>query len=69
MGRGDRRGDEMTPEMLAKACSNADLAGLSKVEFRAGMIEAQPVNDRWADVVISRGVLNLLPDEAALRYQ
>jgi arsenite methyltransferase len=58
-------GVDMTPEMLAKARSNADLAGLSNVEFRAGMLEALPVDDRWADIVISNGVLNLVPDKAA----
>jgi len=58
-------GVDMTPEMLAKARANAELAGLSNVEFRAGMLEALPVDDRWADVVISNGVLNLVPDKAA----
>ena len=35
---------------------------------RAGYGEALPVPDGWADVIISNGVLNLLPDKAtALR--
>ena len=41
---------------------------LRNVEFRAGFGEALPVEDGWADVVISNGVLNLMPDkDAALR--
>jgi arsenite methyltransferase len=58
-------GVDLTPEMLAKARRNAELAGLLNVEFRAGMLEALPVTDGWADVVISNGVLNLVPNKAA----
>ena len=58
-------GVDMTPEMLAKARVNAELAGASNVEFRAGVLEALPVDDGWADVIISNGVLNLVPDKAA----
>ncbi len=56
-------GVDMTPEMLAKASANAELAELGNVEFREGVIEALPVPDGWADVVISNGVLNLVPDK------
>jgi SAM-dependent methyltransferase len=55
----------MTPEMLAKARANATEAGLANVEFREGVLEALPVETGWADVVISNGVLNLVPDKAA----
>ncbi len=58
-------GVDMTPEMVAKARHNAALAGLANVEFRSGVLEALPVDDGWADVVISNGVLNLVPDKAA----
>ncbi len=58
-------GVDMTPEMLRKARRNAAEAGLSNVEFREGQLEALPVDDRWADVVVSNGVLNLIPDKAA----
>jgi arsenite methyltransferase len=58
-------GVDMTPEMLGKAQRNALAAGLSNVEFRAGYGEALPVPDDWADVVISNGVLNLMPDKLA----
>ena len=58
-------GVDMTPAMLAKARRAAAEAGLANVEFREGYGEALPVPDGWADVVISNGVLNLLPDKAA----
>lgn len=60
-------GVDMTPEMLAKARRNALAAGMMNVEFREGYLESLPVEDGWADVIISNGVLNLVPDkEAAL---
>ena len=62
-------GVDMTREMLAKARRNAALAGLANVEFRAGMLEAIPVADGWADVVISNGVLNLVPDKGAALHE
>ncbi|MBI5380204.1 MAG: methyltransferase domain-containing protein [Nitrospirae bacterium] len=58
-------GVDMTPEMQEKARRNARLAGYHHVEFREGLAEALPVPDGWADIVISNGVLNLLPDKSA----
>jgi arsenite methyltransferase len=58
-------GIDMTPAMLAKARSAAIAAGYTHVELRGGYGETLPVDDNWADVVISNGVLNLMPDEAA----
>ncbi|OFW20008.1 MAG: hypothetical protein A3H97_22610 [Acidobacteria bacterium RIFCSPLOWO2_02_FULL_65_29] len=61
-------GVDMTPSMLEKARTAAAEAGLTNVEFREGYGEALPVQDGWADVVISNGVLNLMPDKrTALR--
>jgi SAM-dependent methyltransferase len=56
-------GVDMTPEMLAKARSSANRMGLRNVEFRQGYLEALPIEDGWADVVISNGVVNLCPDK------
>jgi SAM-dependent methyltransferase len=67
VGNGGRViGIDMTPEMLRKAQRAADAAGLSNIEFRKGIAEALPVDDKWADVVISNGVVNLCPDKQAV---
>jgi arsenite methyltransferase len=58
-------GVDMTPTMLDRARQSADACGLRNVEFREGYAEALPVLDGWAGVVISNGVLNLMPDKAA----
>lgn len=58
-------GVDMTPAMLDRARSAAEMAGVTNVEFREGYLEALPIGDGWADVVISNGVLNLVPDKAA----
>jgi arsenite methyltransferase len=57
-------GIDMTPAMLEKAQASADAMDLEHVEFRKGYGEELPVEDGWADVVISNGVLNLMPDKA-----
>jgi arsenite methyltransferase len=56
-------GVDMTPSMLEKARHAAHEAELKNVEFREGFAEALPVDEGWADVVISNGVLNLMPDK------
>ena len=58
-------GIDMTPAMLDKARRAAAEAGFDNVEFREGYGEDLPVAAGWADVVISNGVLNLMPDKAA----
>lgn len=62
---GEVIGVDMTPAMIEKARAAAGAAGIDNVEFREGYLEALPVADGWADVVISNGVLNLVPDKAA----
>ena len=56
-------GVDMTPEMLDKARLSATTMGVENVEFRSGHAESLPVEDDWADVVISNGVVNLCPDK------
>lgn len=58
-------GIDMTPAMIEKARWNAALLGRSNVEFREGFLEALPVHDRAAEVVITNGVINLCPDKRA----
>jgi arsenite methyltransferase len=56
-------GVDMTPAMLAKAQEAAQMAEIDNVEFRHGYAEELPIDDEWAQVVISNGVFNLLPDK------
>jgi SAM-dependent methyltransferase len=56
-------GIDMTEEMLVKSRSTAKLYGFSNVEFREGLAENLPVEDEWADVIISNGVINLCADK------
>jgi len=59
-------GVDMTPEMLDKSRATGETLGLQNVEFRKGLLEAMPVEDGWADVVISNGVISLCPDKRAV---
>lgn len=62
---GEVVGIDMTPAMLDKAKAGAGSTGIRNVDFRPGYGETLPVTDGWADVVISNGVLNLMPDKGA----
>ena len=59
-------GIDMTAEMLAKSRATATQMVHEHVEFREGFAEALPVEDGWADVVISNGVINLCADKRAV---
>ncbi len=59
-------GIDMTPEMLAKSRATAEELQFGHVEFREGLAESLPVEDGWADVVISNGVINLCADKQAV---
>jgi SAM-dependent methyltransferase len=63
---GEVIGVDMTPEMLAKSRGTALALGVRHVEFREGLAERIPVDDGWADVVISNGVINLCADKRAV---
>ena len=62
-GAGEIVGVDMTREMIDKAGSNARATGVGNVSFRLGLLEELPVEDGWADVVISNGAINLAPDK------
>jgi SAM-dependent methyltransferase len=59
-------GIDMTPEMLAKARAAAGDLGAANVEFVEGEVEALPFADASFDVVISNGVIDLVPDKDAV---
>ena len=64
--RGRVVGIDMTNEMLAKSRATATELGLDYVEFREGFAEQLPVEDGFADAVISNGVINLCADKRAV---
>jgi arsenite methyltransferase len=59
-------GIDMTPEMLAKAGAAAAEMGASNVEFLESEAEHLPFSDGSFDVVISNGVIDLIPDKDAV---
>jgi arsenite methyltransferase len=62
-------GVDMTPEMLERARSAAAAGGITNVEFRQGLAERLPVEEGWADLVISNGVINLVPNKVGAYRQ
>jgi ubiquinone/menaquinone biosynthesis C-methylase UbiE len=56
-------GVDMTAAMRERAMAGAQSAGLMNVEVRDGDATNLPVEDSTVDVVISNGVLNLVPDK------
>ncbi|MGH9230106.1 MAG: methyltransferase domain-containing protein [Acidimicrobiales bacterium] len=55
-------GLDLLPEMCERARAAADTAGVGAwCEFKAGQMEAIPLDDASIDVVISNGVINLSP--------
>lgn len=56
-------GIDFTPIMIEKARENAEKLGYNNVEFREGDIDAMPVNNNVADVIVSNCVLNLVPNK------
>lgn len=56
-------GVDFTIGMIEKAKGNAELMGITNVDFRQGEVDALPLRDGSVDVVISNGVLNLCIDK------
>jgi SAM-dependent methyltransferase len=59
-------GIDMTPEMLAKARAAAAELGAENVEFVEAEAEALPFPNGSFDVVVSNGVIDLIPDKDAV---
>lgn len=58
-------GVDMTEAMRDRARRGAMACGLEHVEVREGEATALPIETESVDVVISNGVLNLVPDKSA----
>jgi arsenite methyltransferase len=52
--------------MLERARSSALEMGLDNVELHESLIESLPLEDASVDVVISNGVIDLVPDKDAV---
>lgn len=59
-------GLDMTPEMVAKARTNARTGNCTNVTFEVGEIEKLPFPNHSVDVVISNCVINHSPDKLAV---
>ncbi len=57
-------GVDLTQEMVALARRNAAALGAANARFVVGELEALPLPDGFADVVVSNCVVNLVPDKA-----
>jgi SAM-dependent methyltransferase len=62
-------GVDMLAEMLEKSRRTAEFMGLKNVAFREGLLEEMPIEDGWADVVISNGVINLCADKKRVFFE
>jgi SAM-dependent methyltransferase len=56
-------GIDLSPEMLAVARAGRAGTGLARVGFAEAQVEVLPFPDAAFDVVLSNGVLNLVPDK------
>jgi SAM-dependent methyltransferase len=59
-------GVDMTPAMLDRVQASAAAMGLANVETHESLIERLPVEDASVDLVISNGVIDLVPDKQAV---
>jgi len=66
-GTGGRAiGVDMTPAMLERATASAREMRLANVVVHEALIESLPIDDASVDVVISNGVIDLVPDKDAV---
>jgi arsenite methyltransferase len=63
---GSVTGIDMRPQMLAKARNAAAAMGVGNVTFVEGEAERLPFADASFDVVVSNGVIDLVPDKDAV---
>ena len=56
-------GVDMTGSMPERSRASAQAMGLGNVELHEALIEALPLKDASVDVVISNGVIDLVPDK------
>lgn len=68
-GTGRVIGVDIAAPMIAKARGNAAKSGYANVEFRQGEIEALPVEDATADLIISNCVINLSPEKERVFHE
>jgi SAM-dependent methyltransferase len=67
VGPGGRAiGIDMTASMVERARRSAAEMGVDNVEVHEGLIEQLPLADESVDVVISNGVIDLVPDKDAV---
>jgi SAM-dependent methyltransferase len=64
--KGRVTGIDMTPQMLTKARGAAAAMGAENVEFVEAEAERLPFADESFDVVVSNGVIDLIPDKDAV---
>ena len=59
-------GVDMTPSMLERARASAAEMGVEHLELHESLIEHLPLPDGEVDIVISNGVIDLVPDKDAV---
>ena len=59
-------GIDMTESMLGRAAASARQMGITDLELHESLIESLPLEDASVDVVISNGVIDLVPDKDAV---
>jgi arsenite methyltransferase len=59
-------GVDMTADMLERARASAEEMGIANLELHEALIESFPQDDASVDVVISNGVIDLVPDKDAV---